>query len=143
MSGYTAGEVSKLTGIPYARLDYWARSGFLRPSVSGGNGKGSKRLYAFRDIVALRTARELRDMGIGLQKLRKVVRHLRRLKGLENPLAEARLVVRGRDVLLASNMKELMSVLNCPGQGVLHLVLDLPTVVQEISAEIRRLRGTA
>jgi hypothetical protein len=52
-------------------------------------------------------------------------------------------VVRGRDVLLASNMKELMSVLNCPGQGVLHLVLDLPTVVQEISAEIRRLRGTA
>jgi DNA-binding transcriptional MerR regulator len=65
MSGYTAGEVSKLTGIPYARLDYWARSGFLRPSVSGGNGKGSKRLYAFRDIVALRTARELRIWVLG------------------------------------------------------------------------------
>lgn len=143
MEGFTAGEAEKLTGVPYNRLDYWARSGFIKPSVAGAKGKGSKRLYSFRDLVALKTAKELRDLGIPLQTLRKVVRHLRQFKGLENPLAEARLVVAGNDVLLVQSPEELISVLKSPGQGVLHLVLDLPKVVGELQERIRKLHQTA
>lgn len=140
MQGFTAGEASKLTGVPYDRLDYWARSGFLRPGVAGAKGRGSKRLYSFRDLVALRTAKELREMGVPLQTLRKVVNYLRRAKGLENPLAEARLVVSGSDILLLNAHEELVSVLRAPGQGVLWLVLDLPKVVEELRTAVRELR---
>ena len=143
MHGFTAGEAEKLTGVPYYRLDYWARSGFIRPSIAGAEGKGSKRLYSFRDLVALRTARELRNSGVPLQTLRKVVRYLRRLKGLENPLAEARLVVAGDDVILVESREKLISILKSPGQGMLHLVLDLPRVVKELQEGMRKLRKTA
>lgn len=47
MQGFTAGEAEKLTGVPYDRLDYWVRSGFIKPSIAGAKGKGSKRLYGF------------------------------------------------------------------------------------------------
>jgi len=143
LHGFTAGEAEKLTGVPYYRLDYWARSGFIRPSIAGAEGKGSKRLYSFRDLVALRTARELRNSGVPLQTLRKVVRYLRRLKGLENPLAEARLVVAGDDVILVESREKLISILKSPGQGMLHLVLDLPRVVKELQEGMRKLRKTA
>lgn len=143
MQGFTAGEASKLTGIPYGRLDYWARSGFLKPGVAGAKGRGSRRFYSFRDLVALRAAKELREMGVPLQTLRKVVGYLRRAKGLENPLAEARLVVSGSDVLLVQGREELVSVLNAPGQGLLRLVLDLPKVVKELQEGVGKLRGTA
>lgn len=143
MQGFTAGEASKLTGIPYDRLDYWARSGFLKPGITGAKGKGSRRLYSFRDLVALRTAKELREMGVPLQTLRKVMGYLRRAKGLENPLAETRLLVSGSDVLLVNGREELISLLDAPGQGVLQLVLDLPKVVEELREGVRKLRGTA
>lgn len=143
MQGFTAGEAEKLTGVPYDRLDYWVRSGFIKPSIAGAKGKGSKRLYSFRDLVALKTAKELRNLGVPLQTLRKVVRYLRQFKGLENPLAEARLVVAGNDVLLVQSQEELISVLKNPGQGVLHLVLDLPKVVEELQEGVRKLRETA
>lgn len=137
MQGFSAGEAANLTGVPYDRLDYWARSGFLKPGVVGAKGKGSRRLYSFRDLVALRAARELRDLGVPLQTLRKVLGFLRQIKGLEHPLAEARLVVSGRDVLLVQGESELISLMRCPSQGVLHLVLDLPRVVKELRAEIQ------
>jgi len=143
LQGFTAGEASKLTGVPYDRLDYWARSGFLKPGVTGAKGKGSRRLYSFRDLVALRTAKELREMGVPLQTLRKVVGYLRRVKGLENPLSEARLVVSGSEVLLVNGREELVSLLGVPGQGVLQLVLDLPKVVEELREKIKKLRGIA
>ena len=143
MQGFTACEVSKLTGVPYDRLDYWARSGFLRPGVVGARGKGSRRLYSFRDLVALRTAKELRDIGVSLQTLRKVVAFLHKAKDLENPLAEARLVVSGNDILLVQHQEELISILKAPGQGVLRLIFDLPKVVDELRTEVRKLRGIA
>ena len=33
-------------------LHYWAKTGFLPPSVQAAVGRGSERRYSFRDIVA-------------------------------------------------------------------------------------------
>jgi DNA-binding transcriptional MerR regulator len=52
---FTAGQVVKLSGVPYAKLDYWVRSGILRPSVEQASGKGSDRTFSFRDVVARRS----------------------------------------------------------------------------------------
>jgi DNA-binding transcriptional MerR regulator len=83
MEGFTAKQVVALTGVPYKRLDSWANSGFLMPSLAEADGTGSRRLYSFQDLIALRTAKILRDAGISLQGLRKVMHFLRDTRRLE------------------------------------------------------------
>lgn len=141
--GFTAGEVVRLTGIAYPNLDYWARSAFLVPSLDTAGGHGSTRLYSFRDVVAGRVAHELREGGISLQRLRKVVTYLQEQVGLDHPLAEARLVVRGDDVTIVHDAATLMSVLQRPGQLLFAnqpkkrrdnfaVIVDLPAIVAEL-----------
>ena len=87
--GYTSKEVCKITGISYRQLDYWDSSGFIQPSVARAKGTGTARMYSFVDLVCLRTARQLRDSGISLQKIRKSVSYLRsNFPELDSPLAD-------------------------------------------------------
>ncbi len=125
MEGFTAGEALRVSGVPYQRLDYWARSGFLPPGLRKASGKGSDRRYSFKDLVALRVADELRKQGVSLQKLRKVVRFLRQHKGEDATLASARLVVSGDDVFIRESDEQVVSALKEPGQAVLALCSNL------------------
>lgn len=84
---FTWERVIRLTGLTKRQLQYWDERHFVRPSLSAGRGRGHPRLYAFRDLVALRVAAMLRLQGISLQEIRKVDRHLRRLD-YTHPLAE-------------------------------------------------------
>ena len=59
------------------QLDYWARTGLLPPSGRRAAGRGTKRRYTFRDVVAAMTVLELRRKGCSLQTIRKVLRKLR------------------------------------------------------------------
>ncbi len=87
--GYTSKEVCKITGISYRQLDYWDSSGFVQPSVAKAKGTGTARMYSFVDLVCLRTARQLRDSGISLQKIRKSVGYLKsNFPELDAPLAD-------------------------------------------------------
>ncbi|MDH7578437.1 MAG: MerR family transcriptional regulator [Bacillota bacterium] len=140
--GFRTSEVSRLTGLTPRQLDHWDRTGLLKPSLAGAAGKGSTRFYSFLDVVQLRVARELRAAGVSLQALRQVIEYLR-AEGLKQPLAEAKLVVSGSDILLVRGQSELVSVLNAPGQGVLQLVLDLPRMVKKVEQEIAKLKEPA
>ncbi|MBC7324174.1 MAG: MerR family transcriptional regulator [Moorella sp. (in: Bacteria)] len=137
--GYRTSEVAKLTGLTKRQLDHWDRTGLFRPSLAQAEGRGSARFYSFSDVVQLRVAKELRDAGVSLQGLRKVVAYLRKAADLEHPLAGTRLVVSGSDVLLVEGQNDLVSILNTPGQGVLRLVLDLPRVVDDLSQKVKSL----
>src|SRR5215475_4319510 len=141
MAGFTAKQVVALTGVPYKRLDSWAKSGFLIPSIAEADGTGSRRLYSFQDLVTLRTAKILRDAGISLQGLRKVVQFLRDTHGTEQPLAHTRLIVAGDDVLMVQTDGELMSVLRYPGQHVLRVIVDLGRLVQALHEEVNKLQA--
>jgi DNA-binding transcriptional MerR regulator len=141
MAGFTAKQVVALTGVPYKRLDSWANSGFLIPSIAEADGTGSRRLYSFQDLVTLRTAKLLRDAGISLQGLRKVVQFLRDTHGMAQPLSQTRLVVAGDDVLLVQTEGDLMSVLRYPGRHILRVVVDLGRLVQTLCEEVDKLRA--
>jgi DNA-binding transcriptional MerR regulator len=136
MDGWTAPVAARLTGLGYARLDNWARTGFLRPSLAEADGRGSTRLYSFRDLVALRVARELRDAGISLQGLRKVVAELRERGDVEQPLASTWLLTDGNDVFIRQG-DAVMSVLRRPGQQCLTFVVDLSRVVEELQQAVQ------
>lgn len=143
-TGFLAGAASRLSGVAYRTLNYWSISDFLRASGREASGHGSKRLYTFADVVALRAACELRAAGVSLQALRRVQERLRRYKGLRNPLAEARLVVISGprpDVVrveIAEDAARLESLLANPGQTVTApaVVLGLAPVVQDVLRRI-------
>ncbi len=133
-AGYSAGQAARLSRTPYRTLDYWAKSGFLAPSLAPARGKGSQRRYSFADLVALRVASLLREQGISLRQLRRVVARLRE-RGYDAPLAQAYLVSDGRDVYERRG-DELTSLLRQPGQGTFLWVLNLGEVEQALRAEL-------
>ena len=131
---FTAGQVVKLSGVPYAKLDYWVRSGFLCPSVEQASGKGTDRTFSFRDVVALRVAQRLRDAGVSLQSLREAVERITHLKSLgstSEALASTYLVSDGRTVY-AKTGDELIALVRKPGQLAFAWFIDLGQVVREI-----------
>lgn len=67
--GYRGTVASKVAGITYRQLDYWARKQILAPSVKPSHGSGSRRLYSFKDIVILAVSKRLLDMGVNLQNV--------------------------------------------------------------------------
>ena len=136
MAGFTAKQVVTLTGVPYKRLDSWANSGFLIPSIAAADGIGSRRLYSFQDLITLRTAKLLRDAGISLQGLRNVVQFLRDTHGMAQPLAHTRLVMVGDEVLIVQTEGDLLRVLRHPGGHVLHVVVDVGRLVQALCEDV-------
>jgi len=131
--GFTPGQVTRLTGVPYSTLNLWAKNGLIQPSIATGTGSGSERIYGFSDLVALRVAFELRKAGVTTRSLKQVVQFVRENEGIDKPLAEARLVVSGRDVLVVRNSNELVSALSRPGQSCLSFVMDLPRMLGQLT----------
>ena len=93
--------VISLTGVSRNQLDHWDRQGIVKPSVSAGRGKGSRKEYSFRDLVQIKVAKRLRDEGISLQKIRKALVYLRRhFPEVRSPLAELRFLTDGVSVFV-------------------------------------------
>jgi len=61
--GYRVPEVCNIVGITYRQLDYWARTGLVRPSVKDAKGSGSQRQYSFQDLAMLRLIKRIVDVG--------------------------------------------------------------------------------
>jgi predicted RNase H-like HicB family nuclease len=70
--------VIAVTGVSRMQLDHWSQSGIVRPSVKSSSGKGSRREYSFEDLVQLKVAKTLRAQGIGLPKIRTILKFLRK-----------------------------------------------------------------
>ncbi len=130
--GFRSPQVCKLVGITYRQLDYWARTGLLRPSIADARGSGTQRLYAYRDLLELKVIKQLLDAGISLQRARRALECLR--EGLGADLASANLVLVGSGSVLARTDGEVVDLLR-GGQGVLNIV-PLSGVVEELDAAI-------
>ena len=93
--GYRVPEVCNIVGITYRQLDYWARTGLVRPSVKDAKGSGSQRLYSFQDLAMLRLIKRMLDSGVNLQQVRKA---MKTLKGLDQPALGTTLVSDGHRI---------------------------------------------
>jgi DNA-binding transcriptional MerR regulator len=130
-TGYRGPQVCKIVGITYRQLDYWARTGLLRPSLNDAAGSGSKRSYSYQDIVELKVVKQLLDAGVNLQKARTAIDTLRQAG---EDLGTANLVLSGENSILIKSDEGLMDLLR-GGQGVFNVV-PLAGVVDELHAAI-------
>jgi len=113
MEGYRAGLVLRVVGISYNQLRYWAKIGFIKPSIKSAK-KGSRRLYSFGDLIRLNTAKSLLDSGISLQKIRKSVDYLKKHEPeIKEPLSELKFLTNGKSVFtLTRDPEKVIDVLN-------------------------------
>jgi DNA-binding transcriptional MerR regulator len=135
--GFRGPQVCKIVGITYRQLDYWARTGLLRPSITDARGSGTQRCYSYPDVVDLKVIKRLLDAGISLRQARRAVECLRNDLGAD--LATANLVLAGSDAVLAHSEGEVVDLLR-GGQGVLNIV-PLSGLIQELDTAIVRFKA--
>jgi DNA-binding transcriptional MerR regulator len=137
--GFRAPHVCNLVGITYRQLDYWARTGLLKPSLKAAKGSGSQRLYSFGDVVQLKVVKRLLDAGMSLKKIRQAIEILRAQLQLDQPLADVTLLSDGQTIYAAHSSQEVVDVFR-RGQGVFGIAVG--PVQEELEGEIHALWGT-
>jgi DNA-binding transcriptional MerR regulator len=118
--GYRVPEVTKIVGISYRQLDYWARTGLVRPSVKDAQGSGTQRLYSFQDLAMLKLIKRMLDSGVNLQQIRKAMGTLKELK---EPALGTTLVSDGNRIYQVESPEAVVDLL-ASGQGVFAIAVD-------------------
>lgn len=131
MAGFSGTKAAQIVGITYRQLDYWARTDLVRPSLTAAHGSGSRREYAYSDLLELKVIKNLLDAGIKLENVREVFRYMH--TELQTSVASAHVVISGSSVIFCDG-EHLIDVLR-NGQGVLN-VLPLAGVKDSLDAQI-------
>lgn len=134
---FTAEQACRLTNCTHHQLRYWDRVGLVKPSVQKSGGRpGVRRLYSFRDLVALRVVRSLLDNGMSLQRVRRAWDYLRREGGMENHLSEVKLVTDGLTIFrVSSNEGEILDALR---EGQLSFFVAIDQIAREVEEDVTR-----
>lgn len=137
MEAFTAQQACRLTGCTPHQLRYWDRVSLVEPSIQSTGGRpGKRRLYSFRDLVALRVVRSLLDNGMSVQRVRRAWDYLRRTADMDSHLSEVRLVTDGQSIFrVASDEEELVDALR---EGQLAFFVAIDQITREVEEDVTR-----
>lgn len=115
---FTSKEAIKITGVSYRRLDLWIRNGIIRASRREAEGKGSRRLFTFSDLVEIRTLLALTGSGVKLSALVESAKRIRAEAGRNGveSLSSVRLITNGASVFRYLPELEMLESLDGYGQ---------------------------
>jgi uncharacterized protein (DUF433 family) len=138
--GFTVEKVAALTGLSENRVRYWARTGVQEPSLLYEPGIPYGYLYSFRDLVALRTLKNLQDeYGFTLQQLRKIGSKLRERDG--EPWSTYRFFLYGDKLAFSDAEAQMLVSASQPGQALItEIDVDLVAVRSEMESAAQRLQ---
>jgi len=110
---YSPEDVQRILGLSSKQLEQWER---LR--LVSAQRDGAARYYDFRDLIGLRTIKQLLEKGVTANRLQKAVSALKeKLSQVETPLSQLRILCDGKDVLVEQGAARLEPV---SGQFVLN-----------------------
>ena len=134
---FTAEQACRLTNCTHHQLRYWDRVGLMKPSIQESGGRpGVRRLYSFRDLVALRVIRSLLDNGMSLQRVRRAWDYLRREGEMEDHLSEVKLVTDGQSIFrVSSDEGEILDALR---EGQLSFFVAIDQIAREVEEDVTR-----
>ncbi len=129
--GFSGPAVCRITGVTYRQLDYWARTDLVTPSVTPASGSGSKRAYAYSDLLEVKVIKSLLDSGVSLNRARQAVECLRENLGAD--LAASSLII-GENGSVLADQEGLVDLLR-GGQGVFNVV-PMASMVRELATTL-------
>ena len=93
---FSTEDVQRILGLTAKQLDYWDRLRLVSPRKEQGN-----RFYDFRDLIGLRTVKQLVEKGVPANRLRRALAALHeKLAQVHAPLAELRILSDGKDIVV-------------------------------------------
>lgn len=135
--GFTAQQATQLTGCTQHQLRYWDRVNLVKPSIQGTGGRpGVRRLYSFRDLVALRVVRGLLDNGMSVQRVRRAWDYLRRNADMESHLSEVKLVTDGLTIFRVASDEE--GLLDALRDGQLAFFVAIDSITRAVEEDVTR-----
>jgi len=136
MDTYDSKTASGIVGVSLRQIQYWDEQGFIRPSVKLADGRGTKRLYSFQDLVCLKVVKDLTHHGLSLQKVRRCLRFLREYTvGTGAPSVSLKYLTDGEKLFMITNdRKKILGAID--RQFVLSL--GIGTLVRELSGQVKR-----
>jgi DNA-binding transcriptional MerR regulator len=137
-NSFTSFEVVQLTGISLRQLQWWDEQSIVVPSRNG-----HRRLYSLDDLAEVALVCELRRRGFSLQKVRRVIRFLkkelgRRLVETVSAAAEYHLLTDGRHIYLEDSARAVVDLLKNARQPMLTVCLS--DTIQRVRGELRGMR---
>jgi DNA-binding transcriptional MerR regulator len=127
---------ARISRLSLRKVDYWARTRLVEPTVDTQGSTERVRLYGFLDLLTLVVAAELNARGVSVQHIRQVVGHLK-ARGYDRPLSELAFATVGNRVYFQHDDGTWEGGLR-PDQLVLRELLDLEPLRQRIAAGARR-----
>ena len=95
-----------------------------------------RRMYSFRDLVALRIVRSLLDNGMSVQRVRRAWDYLRRNADMETHLADVKLVTDGISIFrVASDDEQLLDALK---DGQLAFFVAIDEITRSVEDDVTR-----
>jgi tetratricopeptide (TPR) repeat protein len=93
---FTRREFQRILDVTDKQLSYWEKLRLVTP-----RGSGADKFYDFRDLISLRTAKQLIENGVSANRLRRSLVALnQKLAEVQAPLTELRILSNGRDVIV-------------------------------------------
>lgn len=129
---FSPDDVQRILGLTEKQLDYWDRLRLVSPRRESGN-----RFYDFRDLIGLRTIKQLVEKGVPPGRLQRALAALHeKLSHVQVPLAQLRVLSDGKDVIVEQGAARLEPL---SGQFVLNFEIreldERVRVIAERSAD--------
>ncbi len=135
MDGFTALQASRFTGTTGNQLRYWDKIGLVKPGVQATGGRpGVRRLYSFRDLIALKVVKSLLDGGMSLQRVRRAYQYLRDNAHLDEHLSSVKLITDGKSIFkVARDEGEILDMLR---QGQMAFFIAIDRIAGEVGSGV-------
>jgi DNA-binding transcriptional MerR regulator len=143
METYNSKEASRIAGVSLRQIQYWDERGFIRPSVKAAQGRGSKRLYSFHDLLCLKVTKDLTHRGLSLRKVRRCLQPLRRYSAEHGRALESlRYLTDGEKLfVITSDREKIFDAIDRQfvfSVGVGHLIRELNNSLRRAAAATGR-----
>lgn len=152
-NAFTIQEVSDITGLQPAMLNFLVRNEYLQPSYREDHDlpqrhkrrpRGNTRYFSYRDVMIAKTIQRLLDAGLQLIRVKEALIELRSDKHwLRKPIdgsvdrAITWLVTDGKKVYLQDQKEPFLEPLGKSRQKAFSFILDMAHVRSEVCAGIR------
>jgi len=136
MDTYDSKTASSIVGVSLRQLQYWDERDFIRPSVKLAEGRGTKRLYSFHDLICLKVVKDLAHHGFTLQKIRRCLKPLKdNSSHTERPAQSLKYLTDGEELFVITNDRR--KILDAIERQFV-VSLGIGSLVRELDGQVKR-----
>jgi DNA-binding transcriptional MerR regulator len=148
MDTYDSKTASRIVGVSLRQLQYWDERDFICPSVKSAEGRGTKRLYSFHDLICLKVVKDLAYHGFSLQKIRRCLKPLKDNSAhTERPAESLKYLTDGEELFVLTNdRRKILDAIErqfVVSLGIGNLVRELDGQVKRLARDLARKPGRA